>query len=99
MLQAGRSPDRVPDEVDFFNLFNPSCRTMPLGSTQPLTETSTSIFLRVKSGRSVGLTALPPSMSRVSENVEDSTSRNPKCLHGLYRDNFTLIIRHKIFHI
>jgi hypothetical protein len=41
MLQAGRSPVRVPDEVDFFNLPNPSRRTMALGSTQPLTERST----------------------------------------------------------
>jgi hypothetical protein len=40
MLQAGRSPVRVPDEVDFFNLPNPSSRTMALGSTQPLTEMS-----------------------------------------------------------
>jgi hypothetical protein len=41
MLQAGRSPVRVPDELDFFNLPNPSSRTMALGSTQPLTEMST----------------------------------------------------------
>jgi hypothetical protein len=41
MLQAGRSPVRVPDGVDFFNLPNPSSRTMALGSTQPLTEMST----------------------------------------------------------
>jgi hypothetical protein len=40
MLQAGRSPVRVPD-VDFFNLPNPSNPTMGLGSTQPLTEMST----------------------------------------------------------
>jgi hypothetical protein len=42
-LQDGRSPVRVPDEMDFFNLFNPSSRTMALGSTQPLlvTEMST----------------------------------------------------------
>jgi hypothetical protein len=39
MLQAGRSPVRVPDGVDFFNLPNPSSRTM--GSTQPLTKIST----------------------------------------------------------
>jgi hypothetical protein len=44
MLQAGRSPVRVPDEVDFFNLHNPSSRTMALGSTQPLTEMSTRNF-------------------------------------------------------
>jgi hypothetical protein len=41
MLQAERSPVRVPDEVDFFNLPNPSSCTMALGSTQPLTEMST----------------------------------------------------------
>jgi hypothetical protein len=38
MLKAERSQDRIPDEVDFFNLPNPSSRTMALGSTQPLTE-------------------------------------------------------------
>jgi hypothetical protein len=41
MLQAGKSPVRVPDEVDFFNLPYTSSRTMALGSTQPLTEMST----------------------------------------------------------
>jgi hypothetical protein len=41
VLQAGRSPVRVPDEVDFFNLPSPSSRNMALGSTQPLTEMST----------------------------------------------------------
>jgi hypothetical protein len=40
MLQAERSPVRVPDEVDFFNLPNPSSHTMAMGSTQPLTEMS-----------------------------------------------------------
>jgi hypothetical protein len=44
----------------------------------------------VKSGRRVGLTTLPPSMSRMSENVGGLTSRNPKDLHGLYKENFTL---------
>jgi hypothetical protein len=38
MLQTGRSPVQVPDKVDFFN---PSNRTVALGSTQPLTEIST----------------------------------------------------------
>jgi hypothetical protein len=37
MLQAGRSPVRVPDEVDFFNVPNSSSRNMALESTQPLT--------------------------------------------------------------
>jgi hypothetical protein len=44
MLQAVRSPVRVPDEVDFFNLPNPSSRTMALGSTQRLTEMNTRNF-------------------------------------------------------
>jgi hypothetical protein len=48
MLQAGRSPVRVPDEVGFFNLPNSSSRTMALGSTQPLTEMSTRNFPGVK---------------------------------------------------
>jgi hypothetical protein len=41
MLQAGRSPVRVLDEMDFFGLPNPSSRTVILGSTQLLTEVST----------------------------------------------------------
>jgi hypothetical protein len=40
MLQAGRSPVRVLDEVDFFNLPNTSSSTMALWSTQLLTEIS-----------------------------------------------------------
>jgi hypothetical protein len=48
--------------------------------------------LGVKGGRRVGLTTLPPPVRRMSENVGASTSRNPKGLHGLYRDNFTFII-------
>jgi hypothetical protein len=83
MLQAGRSSVRVPDEVDFYNVLNPSSHTMGLGSTQPVTEMSTRNLPGVKSGRRIGLTTLPPSMSRMSENVGASTSRNPKGLHGL----------------
>jgi hypothetical protein len=41
MLQAGRSTVRVPNEVDFFNVPNPSSLTTAMGSTQPLTEMST----------------------------------------------------------
>jgi hypothetical protein len=86
MLQAGRSPVGVPDEVNFFCLPNASSCTMALGSTQPLTEMNTR-NLEIKSGRHVELTTLPPSVSRMSENVAASTSRNSK---GLYGDNFTL---------
>jgi hypothetical protein len=82
MLQAGRSPVRVSDEVDFFNLPNTSSRTMALGSTQPLTEMSTRNFPGGKK----------PSVSLMSENVGASTSRKPKGLHGLYRENFTFTL-------
>jgi hypothetical protein len=88
MQQAGKSPVRVPDEVNFFNLPNPSSLIMTLGSTQPLTEISTRNFHGGKSGRVVGLTTLPPSMSRMSENAGASNSRNHKGLYGLYRENF-----------
>jgi hypothetical protein len=44
MLQAGRAPVRVPDEVDFFNSPNPYSRTMAMGSTQPITKMSTRNF-------------------------------------------------------
>jgi hypothetical protein len=100
MLQAGRLLVRIPDEVDFFNLPNPSSGTMALGSTHPLTEMST--FLGVKSCWHVGLTTLPPSMSRMSENVGASTSLNPKGLHGLYKDDFTftfIIHTNEIIHL
>jgi hypothetical protein len=33
----------------------------------------------------------------MSENGGASTSRNPKGLHGLYRDNFTLLIYTQIY--
>jgi hypothetical protein len=42
MLQAGKLRVRFPmRSLEFFNLPNPSIRTMALGSTQPLTEMST----------------------------------------------------------
>jgi hypothetical protein len=84
----------------FFNLPNPSSRTLALGSTQPLTEMSTrnilEMFSGVKSDQCVGLTTLPPSVSQLSrENVGTSTSHNPMGLHGplqgyLYFFLFTL---------
>jgi hypothetical protein len=88
MLQAGRSPVRVPDEVDFFNLANPSSRTMDLGPTQPITEISTWNFPGGKKRpacRTGNLAAIcEPNVS----NVGASTSRNPKGLHGMYRKIF-----------
>jgi hypothetical protein len=65
MLQAGRSRVRVPMRLlDFFNLPNPSCCTMAVGSTQPLTETR-NLPGGVKGGRRVRLTS-PPFMSRLT---------------------------------
>jgi hypothetical protein len=90
MLQAGRSPVRVPDEVNFFNLSNPSSHTIVLGSTQPITKMSTKNIPGDK--KWPALTTLPPSLSRMPENVGASTSRNLKGLHGLYRDNFTFCL-------
>jgi hypothetical protein len=73
----------------FSNLPNPSGRTVALGSTQPLTEMSTKNLKNetwgVKGGRRIGLTTLPPSVSRWLRNVGASTSRNLRGLHGLYQ--------------
>jgi hypothetical protein len=90
MLQAGRSPVRVPDELDFSNLRNFFNHTMTLGSIQPLSKMSTRNLPGIKTEGRVGLTILPLSMNRKSENVGASNSCNPKGLHGLYRDNFSL---------
>jgi hypothetical protein len=62
---------------------------MALVSTQPLTEMRTRNLPGGKKRPARWLTTLQPSMSRMSENVGASTSRNPKGLQGLYRDNFT----------
>jgi hypothetical protein len=90
MLQTRRSPIRVQDEVDFFNLPNPSSPLWPWVRLSFWHKWIPGIFLGVKSGRRVRLTNSPPSVSRISENVGASTSCNPKDLHGLYRDNFTI---------
>jgi hypothetical protein len=82
MLQAGRSPVRVPDEVELFNLLNPSSTIVALKSTQTLTEMSTrNIPCKKRPARRAD--NLAPSVSRMSENVGASTSRNPMALHGL----------------
>jgi hypothetical protein len=83
MLRAGTSPVRAPDEVNFSVYLILSSRTMAV---------STRNLPGGKSGRRVGPTTLPPSTSRMSENVGASTSRNLKDLHGLYRDNFSLYL-------
>jgi hypothetical protein len=93
MLPAGKSPVRIPDEVNVFNLPNTSRRTRALGFDSASNRNEyQEFFLGIKSGRRLGLTTLPPSMSRMSENVGASTSRNPKGLHCLYEDHFTFTL-------
>jgi hypothetical protein len=85
MLHTGRSPVQVQDEVNFFNLHNPSSRTMALESTQTLTEMSTMNLPGSKkrpARRADNLAAV----CRMSENVGASTSCNPKGFHCLSRD-------------
>jgi hypothetical protein len=90
MLQAGKSPIRIPDEVDFsISLIFP-VTLWPWGRLSRQQNEYQESSWGVKSGRGVGLTTMLPSMSRMSETVGASTSRNPKGLHGLYSDNFIL---------
>jgi hypothetical protein len=75
-----------PDEVDFFNLPNPSGRTMALGSTQPVTEMVPGILKKKPEdkGRPARRADNLAAMLAVSlSNVGASTSRKSRGLHGL----------------
>jgi hypothetical protein len=86
MLQAGRSPVRVHMRCFFPLIFlNLPAALWSWGRPSLQQKWVPGIFLGVKSGRCVGLTILPPSVSRMSENVGALTSCNPKGLHSLYR--------------
>jgi hypothetical protein len=74
--------------LDFFNLPNPSSRTMGLGSTQSLTEMSTRNLLGSK-GWHVRLTTLPPSMSQLSRKWEPRRLTTLWAPMACYKDNFT----------
>jgi hypothetical protein len=92
MLQAGRLPVRVPNEVDFFNLPNPSSRTMALVSTQPLTKMSTR---NLPGGKNRPATRADNLAAICEPNVWKYGSlnlSNPKGLHGLYRENSTFAL-------
>jgi hypothetical protein len=76
-----------PDEVDFFNLSDPSSHTM--ASTQPLTEMSTRNILGGKgrpARKANNLTHLL--WADCLENVGTSKSHNPMGLHGLLQGYF-----------
>jgi hypothetical protein len=79
MLQVGTSPVKVPDEVNFFNLPNPSSRTMAPGSTQPLTEMS----IRNLPGGKMRPARRADNLAAICEPNIASTSHNPVGLHGL----------------
>jgi hypothetical protein len=74
-----------PDEMDLFNLPNPSSCTMTLGSIKPVTEVSTRNLRGGVKGRwHIGLATLPPSVSCLSrQTVKGLTSHNPMGLDGL----------------
>jgi hypothetical protein len=80
---AGSIPDVL---IGFFNLPNPSNRTMALGLTQSVTEMSIR-YISGSKGRAAhkadNLTAICE--PTVKENVGASTSQNPVGLHGLLR--------------
>jgi hypothetical protein len=80
----------APENMGMVPLILPAT-LWPWSRLSLLTKMSTRNLLGGKSGRRVGLTTLPPSVSRISENVGASTSHNPKGLHVLYEDNFTYL--------
>jgi hypothetical protein len=69
----------------FHNWPNPSSSSMALGSTQPRNRNEyQESFWGVKGDQRARLTALPPSVSRLSgQNFGASTFHNPMELHGL----------------
>jgi hypothetical protein len=66
-----------------FHWHNPSCRTMALVSTQPLTEMSTRNISWGKGGQRVGLTTLPPSCADCLKIWEPQPLGNLKACNGI----------------
>ena len=83
-LQVGRSRVRFPMASLEFFIDNLPGRTVALGSTQSLTEMSTTnIFLGCKGGRYVGLTTLPPSYADCLEIWEPQPPGTFRACPGL----------------
>jgi hypothetical protein len=78
---AGSIPNGV---TEIFHWHNPSDRTVALGSTQSLTETSTR-NISWKGGQCVSLTTF---MCQLSWNLGASTSWTLRACPGLYRDYY-----------
>jgi hypothetical protein len=89
MLQAGRSLFRDPMRpLHFFNLLNPSSRTMALGITQRRNEYQKQekrCFWVVERGRRLRLTTWPPCVSWLRD-VGSLTSHNSLGLHVMLRE-------------
>jgi hypothetical protein len=83
-------PGSSPGWGGIFNLPNPSSRIMTLVSTQPLTELSTRNLPGDKKRPALRAGNLAAICGPNVWKCGNLTSRNPKGLHGLYRDNFTL---------
>jgi hypothetical protein len=94
MLQARRSRVRIPvSNFFFFNLLNPSSRTMALGFIQRLREMGTRNLPcgGIKRDRRVRLTTSPPSLRRLG-NMGSSTSHNVIGLYGLLKGKLYFLL-------
>jgi hypothetical protein len=95
VLQAGRTWVRFPMvSFEFFHWPNPSSRTMPLGLTQPLTETCTTDLLGGKGDRCPGLTTLSPSCANCQKFWEPQPPGPPQGLPWSVKDRFYLQVFH-----
>jgi hypothetical protein len=77
---AGSIPDGT---IGIFRWHNPSCRTMALGSTQPLEELINRDISWGKGGRCVGLTTLPPSCAYCLKICDPQTPGTLRACQGL----------------